>query len=69
MLRQRVWALGRQVHEDGSADMEWYAADGQPMGDRWGARRPRSTQALYDGAWLGQRTVLLSLNGSSLTSR
>ena len=34
VLRQRVWALGRQVHDDGTRDMEWYAADGNPMGDR-----------------------------------
>ena len=27
--------LGRQVHDDGTRDMEWYAADGLLMGHRW----------------------------------
>ncbi|WP_404388058.1 glycogen debranching protein GlgX [Humibacillus xanthopallidus] len=65
VLRQRSFFSGRQVHEDGSTDLAWFGTDGEPMGDRWGASSSEVVQALYDGAWLGQRTVLLSLNGSA----
>ena len=62
-LRQRVWALGRQVHDDGTRDMEWYAADGAPMGDRW-AEGHRLVQLYVAGAWMGWGSALLVVNGS-----
>ena len=51
-LRQRVWALGRQVHDDGSRDMEWYAADGTAMGGGWDDGT-RVVQMYVAGAWMG----------------
>ena len=54
-LRQRVWALGRQVHDDGTRDMEWYAADGHLMGHRWDDPGVRVVQMYVAGAWLGGR--------------
>ena len=61
-LRQRVWALGRQVHDDGTRDMEWYAADGTPMGDRW-TQGSRLVQLYVAGAWMGWDSALLVVNG------
>ncbi len=52
VLRQRTWALGRPVDEHGTLDLEWYAADGHPMGDRWSDPGRRVVQMrlapLYD---------------------
>ena len=62
-LRQRVWALGRQVHDDGSRDMEWYAADGTAMGDRWDRPGTRLVQMYVAGAWMGADSALLVVNG------
>ena len=48
-LRQRVWALGRQVHDDGSRDMEWFAADGTAMGQAGTTRAPGSCRCTSTG--------------------
>ncbi len=44
VLRQRVWSVGRQVRHDGTRDLEWYAADGRPVGTRWDDPRLRVVQ-------------------------
>ena len=62
-LRQRTWALGHQVDEDGSLDMEWFAADGNAMGPQWGDPRVCTLQWLINGAWLGHDSVLVVLHG------
>ncbi len=62
-LRQRVWALGRQVHDDGTRDVEWYAADGRPMGTRWDEPTVRVVQMHLAGPSAGAGSVLLVLNG------
>ncbi len=64
-LRQRVWALGRQVHDDGSRDMEWYAADGTAMGNRWDHPGTRVVQMYVAGAWMGAESALLVVNGGA----
>ena len=64
-LRQRVWALGRQVHDDGSRDMEWYAADGTAMGQRWDHPGTRVVQMYVGGAWLGADSALVVVNGGA----
>jgi glycogen operon protein len=64
-LRQRVWALGRQVHDDGSRDMEWYAADGTPMGNRWDHPGTRVVQMYVAGASMGADSALVVINGSA----
>ena len=61
-LRQRTWAEGREVHEDGSIDLAWYAADGSPMQD-WTSPDNRTLQMLVNGAWLGHESVLVVLHG------
>ena len=64
-LRQRVWALGRQVHDDGSRDMEWYAADGTAMGQRWDHPGTRVVQMYVAGAWMGADSALVVVNGGA----
>ena len=64
-LRQRVWALGRQVHDDGSRDMEWYAADGTAMGSRWDHPGTRVVQMYVAGAWMGAESALVVVNGGA----
>ena len=64
-LRQRVWALGRQVHDDGSRDMEWYAADGTAMGNRWDHPGTRVVQMYVAGAWMGAESALVVVNGGA----
>ena len=64
VLRQREWALGTPVHDDGSLDMEWYAADGRPMEDRWTRPGERVLQMFVAGAWLGVHSALLVVNGT-----
>ncbi|MBW8732252.1 MAG: glycogen debranching enzyme GlgX, partial [Terrabacter sp.] len=65
VLRQRAFFSGRQIHADGSTDLGWFAADGHPMGDRWDGPATHVLQALYDGARLSQRSVLIVVNGSA----
>ena len=64
-LRQRGWALGRQVNDDGSLDMQWYAADGGPMDPHWGDPTTRTLQLLVNGAWIGEQSALLVLHGGA----
>ena len=61
-LRQRTWAEGREVHEDGSIDLAWFGANGHPMHD-WSSPENRTLQMLVNGAWLGHESVLVMLHG------
>ncbi|GAB3080134.1 glycogen debranching protein GlgX [Intrasporangium mesophilum] len=65
VLRQRTFFSGRQIHEDGSTDLAWFGGDGEPMGHRWDGPATDVMQALYNGEWLGEQTVLVTLNGSA----
>ncbi len=65
VLRQRSFFTGTPVGDDGSKDLEWYAADGTAMTlHHWGQRRQRTLQMYRNGAWLGHDSVLVVLNGS-----
>jgi glycogen operon protein len=65
VLRQRAFFSGRQIHADGSMDLAWFGADGEPMGHRWDGPTVDVLQALYNGAWLSHQSVLVTLNGSA----
>src|SRR3954454_2977769 len=65
VLRQRAFFSGRQVHSDGSTDLAWFAADGRPVAERWDGPAVDVLQALYNGAWLSHRSVLVVVNGSA----
>ncbi|MFM6850651.1 MAG: glycogen debranching enzyme GlgX, partial [Terrabacter sp.] len=65
VLRQREFFSGRQIHEGGSTDLAWFAADGELMGHRWDGPAIDVLQALYNGAWFSQQSVLIVVNGSA----
>jgi isoamylase len=44
VLRRREWSLGEPVGDGSALDLEWYAEDGQRMGDRWDESRRRLLQ-------------------------
>jgi isoamylase len=64
VLRQRTFFTGREVHEDGSMDLAWFAADGHPMENgRWEDPATRTVQLVLNGAWIGHTSVLVVLHG------
>ncbi|NUR14957.1 MAG: glycogen debranching protein GlgX [Dermatophilaceae bacterium] len=65
VLRQREFFSGRPIHEGGSTDLAWFAADGELMGHRWDGPAVDVLQALYNGAWFSQQSVLVVVNGSA----
>ncbi len=65
VLRQREFFSGRPTHEGGSTDLAWFAADGELMGQRWDGPAVDVLQALYNGAWFSQQSVLVVVNGSA----
>ena len=66
VLRQRHFFTGRQIHRDGSKDLEWYGPDGQPMtSTRWADTGLRTLQMLLDGSYFDQPSLLLVVHGST----
>ncbi|WP_370518434.1 hypothetical protein [Nostocoides sp. HKS02] len=66
MLRQRTFFTGREVHEDGSQDLAWFAADGEPMANgQWEDPSTRTLLMLLNGAWIGHGSLLVLLHGDS----
>ena len=64
VLRQRTFFTGREVHEDGSMDLAWFGAHGEPMDNKhWEDPATRTLQMLLNGAWIGQTSVLVVLHG------
>ncbi|WP_307835895.1 glycogen debranching protein GlgX [Phycicoccus sonneratiae] len=64
VLRRRVWLLGRPVDDDGTLDVQWYAADGLPMGDRWHGEGTRLLQMALAPAEGAPDGALLVVNGT-----
>ncbi|MDN5768645.1 MAG: glycogen debranching protein GlgX [Humibacillus sp.] len=69
VLRQRSFFTGRQVAANGSKDLAWFGHDGDPMESRFDRADSVVVQALFDGAWLGHRSVLLTFNGGLWPAR
>ncbi len=64
VLRQRTFFSGLPVADDGSEDLAWYSADGRPLSaDTWGDPATRTLSMYLDGAWLGERSLLVVLHG------
>ena len=45
--------------------MEWYAADGEPVGGRWSDPTVRMVQMYVAGGWMGEESALVVVNGST----
>jgi isoamylase len=66
VLRQHTFFTGRPVHEDGSTDLAWFDADGEPMENgRWEDPSTRTLLMFLNGAWLQDRSLLLVLRGEA----
>ncbi len=64
-LRQRVWLTGRPVDDHGTLDVQWYAADGLPMGDRWHGEGTRVLQMAVAAPHDAEEGALVVVNGSA----
>ncbi len=63
-LRPRSFFTGREVHADGSMDLAWFAADGQPMQNgHWEDPATRTLQMLLNGTCFDHDSVLVVLHG------
>jgi glycogen operon protein len=66
VLRQRAFPSGRQIGDDGSTDIAWFTASGQPMTDAvWTDPSVRTLAMYLDGAELGERSVLVLVHGGA----
>ncbi|WP_051750391.1 glycogen debranching protein GlgX [Phycicoccus jejuensis] len=63
VLRQRTWLTGREVDDEGTLDVAWYAADGRPMGDRWHGEGTRVLQMALAPPVDGSSAALLVVHG------
>jgi glycogen operon protein len=65
VLRQRYFFTGR-AHEDGLADLEWFAADGQPMGkSAFNDPHTRTLTMFLDGTPVGGESLLIIFHGGA----
>ncbi len=66
VLRQRSFFTGREVHEDGSRDLEWFDARGEVMSPGgWSDPGTRTLGVFLDGAYLGETSVLVLCHGGA----
>jgi len=66
VLGQRPFFTGRRPHEDGLADLRWFAADGQPMdNDTWDDPQTRTLTMFLDGTHVGGESLLLIFHGGA----
>ncbi len=64
VLRQGTFFSGRHLNPDGTQDLSWYGADGQPMTvERWNYTEKRTLQVHFNGAFAGLTSVLLVIYG------
>jgi isoamylase len=66
VLRQRSFFTGRAAHKGGLADLQWFAADGQPMRDAsWDDPHTRTLTMFLDGTPLGGESLLIIFHGGA----
>jgi len=66
-LRQRSFFTGRVSYSDGLADLQWFAAGGQPMQDgAWDDPHTRTLTMLLDGSKVGGESFLIIFHGGAL---
>ncbi|HHU08439.1 MAG TPA: glycogen debranching protein GlgX [Intrasporangiaceae bacterium] len=65
-LRPRNFFTGETVNEDGSVDVAWFGANGQPMDTRqWESGATHTLAMLIDGTWMGADSMLIILHGGT----
>ena len=66
VLRQRFFFSGRPAQLEGLADLQWFAADGQPMrDDGWHDPHTRTLMMFLDGTRVGGQSLLLIFHGAA----
>ena len=66
VLGQRSFFTGRPAHQDGLADLRWFAMDGQPMGnDTWQDPHTRTLTMFLDGTHVGGESLLIVFHGGA----
>ena len=66
VLGQRSFFTGRPAHQDGSADLQWFAADGQPTSDgTWDDPHTRTLTMFLDGSRVGGESLLIVFHGGA----
>ena len=66
VLGQRSFFPGRPTHEDGSADLQWFAADGRPMSNgTWDDPHTRTLTMFLDGTHVGGESLLVVFHGGA----
>jgi isoamylase len=66
VLGQRFFFSGLAKHQDGLADVQWFAADGQPMrSGAWDDPHARTLTMSLDGAHVGGDSMLIVFHGGA----
>jgi glycogen operon protein len=67
VLGQRFFFSGEASHQDGLADVQWFAADGRPMprGRAWDDPHARTLTMLLDGTEVGGESLLIVFHGGA----
>ncbi|HET8600837.1 MAG TPA: glycogen debranching protein GlgX [Segeticoccus sp.] len=66
VLRQRTFFTGRPARRDGTAYLDWFAADGAPMhAGLWEDGRTRTLVMFLDGGPVGDGSLLIVWHGST----
>jgi isoamylase len=66
VLRQRSFFTGRAAQENGLADLQWFAADGQPMHNHtWDDPHTRTLTMSLDGTPFGGESLLIIFHGGA----
>jgi len=66
VLGQRFFFSGRATHQDGLADVQWFAANGRPMPHgEWDNPHARTLTMVLDGAHVGGESLLIVFHGGA----
>ena len=66
VLAQRSFFTGRAAHQDGLADLQWFAADGQPMHNgTWDDPHTRTLTMFLNGSHVGGESLLIVFHGGA----
>jgi glycogen operon protein len=70
VLGQRSFFSERLAHQDSIADVQWFAADGEPMrNDSWDDPRTRTLMMFLDGTHGGGESLLVVFHGGAQAAK